>query len=53
MSVLYRFPSDTNRSHFQDAMNTIGVKYTVEDMDVEVEEDSAGVCSPKRAKEST
>jgi hypothetical protein len=53
MSAAFRFPSDTNSSHFQDAMDTISVKYTVEGMDAEVEEDSADVCSPKRAKEST
>jgi hypothetical protein len=53
MSPAFRFTSDTNSSHFQDARDTIGVRYTVEGIGVEVEEDSADVCSPKRAKEST
>jgi hypothetical protein len=50
MSPAFRFTSDTNSSHFHDAMDTIGARYTVEGTDVEVEEDSAEVCSPKRAK---
>ena len=53
MSAAFRFPSDTNSSHIQDAMDTIGARYTVEGMGAEVEGDSADVCSPKRAKEST
>jgi hypothetical protein len=27
MSAAFRFPSDTNSSHFQDAIDTIGVKH--------------------------
>jgi len=47
MFAAFRFPSDT------DAVDTIGVKSTVEGMDVEVDEDSADVCSAKRAEKST
>jgi hypothetical protein len=53
MSPAFRFTSDTNSSHFHDAMDTIGARYTLEGMGAEVEGDSADVCSPKRAKEST